>query len=78
MQRLSANLALAEFQLGKKSLAAGLLRKALSTDPDLAITQAALKFVLSQQQIKEVPHQIETYANIARQAASTCCRCRPI
>lgn len=58
------NLALAEFQLGKKPLAIGLLRKALSLDPELPTAQAALKFALSQLQVKEVPHQIETYETL--------------
>lgn len=55
------NLAFSEFQLGKKPLAIGLLRKALSIDPDLDAAKAGLKFVLSQMQIREVPHKIETY-----------------
>ncbi|WP_374076763.1 tetratricopeptide repeat protein [Bdellovibrio bacteriovorus] len=58
------NLALAEFQLGKKPLAIGLLRKALASDPELPTAQAGLKFILSQMQVKEVPHQIETYESL--------------
>ncbi len=58
------NLALAEFQLGNKALAVGLLRKALTFDPDLQVANAGLKFALSQMQIREVPRQIETYETI--------------
>ncbi|MGE5086032.1 MAG: hypothetical protein ACM3MG_06990 [Bacillota bacterium] len=55
------NLALAQYQLGKKSLAIGLLRKALNYEPELPAAKAGLKFALSQMEIKEVPHQIEPY-----------------
>lgn len=58
------NLALAQFQLGKKSLAIGLFRKALSSDPELTQAKAGLKFALSQMEIKEIPHQIETYESV--------------
>ncbi|MBO9668199.1 MAG: tetratricopeptide repeat protein [Bdellovibrio sp.] len=58
------NLALAQYQLGKKPLAVGLLRKALSSDPELPAAKAGLKFALSQMEIKEIPHQIETYESI--------------
>lgn len=58
------NLALAQYQLGKKPLAIGLLRKALSFDPELPAAKAGLKFALSQMEIKEVPHQIETYETV--------------
>lgn len=58
------NLALTEFQLGNKALAVGLLRKSLAIDPELTTTNTALKFVLSQMQIREVPHQIEAYENL--------------
>lgn len=58
------NLALTEFQLGKKTLAIGLLRKALTSDPELTTAQNALEFALSSLQIKEVPHQIETYETL--------------
>ncbi|MEK2643785.1 hypothetical protein [Bdellovibrio sp. BCCA] len=58
------NLALAEFQLGKKPLSIGLLRKALASDPELSTAKAGLKFALSQMQVKEVPHQIETYESL--------------
>lgn len=58
------NLALTEFQLGKKPLAVGLLRKALATEPDLTTAETGLKFVLTQMAVKEVPHQIETYETL--------------
>ncbi|MBV2168180.1 MAG: tetratricopeptide repeat protein [Bdellovibrio sp.] len=58
------NLALAEFQMGKKPLAIGLLRKALAHDPELPTAHAGLKFALSQMQVKDVPHQIEAYETL--------------
>lgn len=58
------NLALTAFQLGKKPLAVGLLRKALHYEPDLETAQQALRFSLSQMQIKEVPHKIQTYESL--------------
>ncbi|MFV8256847.1 tetratricopeptide repeat protein [Bdellovibrio bacteriovorus] len=60
------NLALSEFQLGNKPLAVGLLRKALDSEPELSTAVAGLKFVLSQMQVKEVPHQIETYESLRK------------
>lgn len=58
------NLALAQFQLGKKPLAIGLLRKALAFDPELTVARTGLKFALSQMEIKDVPHQLETYESV--------------
>ncbi|MDG0814817.1 tetratricopeptide repeat protein [Bdellovibrio svalbardensis] len=58
------NLALAQFQLGKKPLAIGLLRKALASDPELTTARAGLKYAQSQMEIKDVPHQIETYESV--------------
>lgn len=58
------NLALAQFQLGKKPLAIGLLRKALAFDPDLSTARAGLKFALTQMDIKEIPHQLEAYESL--------------
>ncbi len=58
------NLALAQFQLGKKPLAIGLLRKALASDPELSTARAGLKFALSQMEVKDIPHEIETYESI--------------
>lgn len=60
------NLALSEFQLGNKPLSIGLLRKALESEPELSTAIAGLKYVQSQMQIKEVPHQIETYETLRR------------
>ncbi|WII70553.1 CDC27 family protein [Bdellovibrio sp. 22V] len=58
------NLALTQFQLGKHAVAIGLLRKALTSDPENSTAQSALKFVLSQAPVKEVPHQIQTYESV--------------
>lgn len=58
------NLALAQFQLGKKPLAVGLLRKALAADPELSTARTGLKFVLSQMENRDVPHQLETYESV--------------
>ncbi|WP_413559320.1 tetratricopeptide repeat protein [Bdellovibrio sp. HCB209] len=58
------NLALAQFQLGQKPLSIGLFRKALTIDPELKPAQAGLKFALTQMEIKEIPHQIETYESV--------------
>lgn len=65
--KVLTNLALAEFQLGQKALAAGLLRKALHTEPDLSAAQTALAFVLTQIQVKDVPRQLELYESIRSQ-----------
>lgn len=61
------NLALTEFQLGKKPRAIGLLRKALASDPELDTAKSGLKFALSQLQVKEVPHQLEIFETIRTQ-----------
>lgn len=58
------NLALTEFQLGKKALAVGLLRKALTLDSGLLTAQEALQFILPSMQIKETPRQIESYESL--------------
>lgn len=58
------NLALAEFQLGKKPYAIGLLRKALASEPELATALAGLKYIQGQMPIKEIPHQMETYERL--------------
>ncbi|WP_413585963.1 tetratricopeptide repeat protein [Bdellovibrio sp. HCB274] len=60
------NLALAQFQLGKKPLAVGLFRKALTNDPDLTQARAGLKFALGQMEVKDIPHQIETYETVRK------------
>jgi hypothetical protein len=58
------NLALAQYQLGKKAIALSNLRKALSFDPSLPTARAGLKYVLTQMDIKDIPHQIETYETL--------------
>ncbi|GIL18808.1 MAG: hypothetical protein BroJett040_25590 [Oligoflexia bacterium] len=54
------NLALAQYHMGQKGLAIGLLRKSISLDPDFSTSRQALKFILSQMEIKEIPHEITT------------------
>jgi|GEM_PF-1093236 len=58
------NLALAQFQTGNKGMAIALLRKASDIDPHFSTTQSALKFVLSQADIREIPHEIQTWETI--------------
>ncbi len=61
------NLALAEFQLGKKGYAVALLRKATNLDPDFSVPSAALKFILPQLDVKEIPHEIQLWENLRGQ-----------
>ena len=61
------NMALTQYQLGKKGLAIGLFRQALEIDPEMASAKAGLKFTLSQLEIKEIPHQIENYETLREQ-----------
>jgi tetratricopeptide (TPR) repeat protein len=58
------NLALAQFQLGKKGEAVALLRKAQNLDPDFSTPQAALKFILPQLDVKEIPHEIQLWETV--------------
>lgn len=58
------NLALAQFQLGKKGEAVALLRKAHNLDPDFSTPQAALKFIVPQLDVKEIPHEIQLWETI--------------
>lgn len=58
------NLALVQFQLKQKGLAIALFRRALEVNPELPTARAGLKFAISQLEIKEVPHKIETYENL--------------
>lgn len=58
------NLGLTAYQLGQKSWAIAYFRKALSLNPDLPSAHQGLAFVLPQLDIKEIPHQIETYEMI--------------
>lgn len=61
------NLALAQFQLGKKGLAIGLFRRSLELDPEMPVAKAGLKFALSQLETKDIPHQIENYETLREQ-----------
>lgn len=58
------NLAFAEFQLGNKPLAIGLLRKALTGKPDLEVAKQGLKFINSQLQVKDIPRQVELFESL--------------
>ncbi len=58
------NLGLTQYRTNQKGLAIANFRKALSYDPDQITAQSALKYALSQLEIKEIPHQIETYETI--------------
>lgn len=58
------NLALVEFQMKRSPLAIALLRKASSLNPSLHTSREALKYILSQTEIREVPHEIETWEQI--------------
>lgn len=53
------NLALSEFEAGHKPIAVALLRKALAIDPDFSTPEAALKFILPQLEVREIPHEIQ-------------------
>lgn len=61
------NLALTEFQLGQKPMAIGLLRKALNLDPDVSTAEASLRFILSEQPIKEPPRHLSSYETLRTQ-----------
>lgn len=58
------NLALVQFQLGQKAWAVALLRKAHNLDPDFSTPQAALKFILPQLDVKEIPHEIQMWETV--------------
>jgi tetratricopeptide (TPR) repeat protein len=58
------DLGLCYFQTQQRGLSVAMLRRALFIDPSLSVAEAALKFVLSQLEIKEIPHQIETYERL--------------
>ncbi len=62
-----ANLALVQFKLNHKGEAVALFRRALEIDPTLPTAQNGLKYVLSQLEIKEIPHRIETYETLRTQ-----------
>jgi tetratricopeptide (TPR) repeat protein len=61
------NLALTQFQLGRKGYAVGLLRKALTIDPDFSTSRAALRFILPQLEVKEIPHEIQFWEGLRTQ-----------
>ncbi len=61
------NLGLSVYQLGQKSRAIAYFRKALALNPSLPAAQQGLSFVLPQLEVKEIPHQIETYELIREQ-----------
>lgn len=58
------DLGLSYFQMQKKGLSIAMFRRALYVDPSQTVAEAALKFVLSQLEVKEIPHQIETYERL--------------
>jgi hypothetical protein len=58
------NLALAQFQLGHKAMAVALLRKASDLDPHFSTTRSALKFILPQLTVREIPHEIQTWETL--------------
>ncbi len=58
------DLGLSYFQIQKKGLSIAMFRRALYLDPSQTVAEAALRFVLSQLEIKEIPHQIETYERL--------------
>lgn len=53
------NLALAQFQVGEKNYAMALLRKTIYISPDFSTAKAALNFIFTQTQLKEIPHEIQ-------------------
>lgn len=55
------NLALTQYKLGNKPYAVALLRKALAIDPDLSTPRVAIEFILPQLEVKEIPHEIQTW-----------------
>ncbi|MGZ3742956.1 MAG: hypothetical protein ACXWRA_03770 [Pseudobdellovibrionaceae bacterium] len=58
------DLGLSYFQVQKKGLSIAMFRRALFIDPSQVVAEAALKFVLSQLEIKDIPHQIGTYERL--------------
>ncbi len=58
------NLALVQFQLGKKPWAVALLRKAQALKPDFSTPKASLEFILPQLDVKEIPHEIQMWESI--------------
>ncbi|HEY8270173.1 MAG TPA: hypothetical protein VIG33_04745, partial [Pseudobdellovibrionaceae bacterium] len=58
------DLGLSYFQVQKKGLSIAMLRRALFIDPSQTVAEAALKFVFSQLEVKDIPHQIGTYERL--------------
>lgn len=58
------DLGLSYFQVQKKGLSIAMFRRALFIDPSQPVAEAGLKYALSQLEIKEIPHQIETYERL--------------
>ena len=58
------DLGLSYFQIKKKGLSIAMFRRALFVDPSQAVAEAGLTFALSQLEVKEIPHQIETYERL--------------
>lgn len=61
------NLALTQYQLGQQPLAIGLLRKALTLDPDLGTARESLKFILTERPLKEIPRTLNSYETLRAQ-----------
>ena len=55
------NAALTHFQLGHKGWAAALFRKSLEINPSFEASQQGLEYVLSQLQVKELPHDVHIW-----------------
>jgi len=58
------NLGLTYFQLGEKGWAIALLRRANNLDPDFSTPMSALKFILPQLDVKEIPHEINSWETL--------------
>lgn len=58
------DLGLSYFQTQKMGLAIAMFRRALFVDPSQTVAEAALKYSLSRLEVKEIPHQIETYERL--------------
>jgi len=65
------DLGLSYFRVQKKGLSIAMFRRALYIDPSQTVAEAALKFVLSQLEVKEIPHQIETYERLRSAVLNT-------
>ncbi len=61
---LLTNLGLAHYQNKNHGLAIGLWRKAISLNPKIFTAQSALDYALKQLEVKEIPHQIQTWEQV--------------